>query len=195
MTDGLCERIERALAAADRPLTVQEVAAEVGCDRAAAEQIVWGSPDRFTWQPKGRWTLSDSKRSPAPPASEAEHDDARDALLAPPGAVELRAILLDNGSVLRVVRRPLDSPALFTVSQAGSDLQLVLNSSHELFAELPMPFDDEQPGGDYKRFAELLLAAWAVNEGNAPAGPSKRALEDARLMWGRALIKSFLSSP
>jgi hypothetical protein len=189
----LSGKIEELLAHADGPLTTREIAAGAGCEREAAEQVVWGSPDRFDWQPGGRWALAASKRSirGAPPAL--DHEDTRDAVLDPPGANELRAIVLGSGSVLRVVRRPLDSTAVFTVNQVGRDLQLVLNSAHEVFADLPMPFDDDGENGDYKRLLELLLAAWAVYEAEVPGGRMRRELEDARLMWGRTLIKSFLA--
>ncbi|HEY5941838.1 MAG TPA: hypothetical protein VIT89_03120 [Solirubrobacterales bacterium] len=194
MTGDLPRRIEELLAAAEGPLTTREIATGAGCEREAAEQVVWGSPDRFDWQPGGRWALAASKRSiqGAPPAP--DHEDTRDAVLDPPDATELRAIVLGSGSVLRVIRRPLDSTAVFTVNQVGRDLQLVLNSAHEVFADLPMPFDDECGSGDYKRLLELLLAAWAVYEAEVPGGGTmRRELEDARLMWGRTLIKSFLA--
>ncbi len=193
MTDDLLRRIEAAFAGPARALSTREVAAEVGCDRAQAEQVIWGSHERFAWQPGGRWTLIAPKPAVETAVFDPEQDDTRDAVLDPPGAVELRAITLRSGSVLRVSRRPLDSPAVYTVSQSGRDLQLVLNSAHEVFAELPMPFDDEGRGGDYKRLLELLLAAWAVHEGEIPAGASKRALEDTRMMWGRTLLKVFLT--
>lgn len=190
MSDDLLARIESALAA-KKALNTREIAATVGCQQDDAERVIWGSPDRFTWQPGGRWTLAAAKSSTRAPTVEPEHHDTRDAVLDPPGAVELRAIMLEGGGVLRVIRRPLDSSAFFTVKQVGSDLQLVLNSAHEVFADLPMPFDDEPNAGDYKRLVELLLAAWAIHEGDMPAGPSKRSLEDTRLMWGRSLSKVF----
>jgi hypothetical protein len=193
VADDLLDRIESVLASSGKGLSTREVAAAVGCDRARAEQLIWGSPERFAWQPGGRWTLTAPKSAVESADADPEQDDTRGAVLDPPGAVELRAITLGGGSVLRVSRRPLDSPAVYTVSQAGRDLQLVLNSAHEVFAELPMPFDDEDAGGDYKRLLELLLAAWAVHEGEVPAGAPKRALEDARMMWGRTLLKTFLS--
>jgi hypothetical protein len=192
VTEGLSRSIEELLAAAAGPLTTREIAVGVGCERAAAEQVVWGSPDRFDWQPGGRWTLAASKRSIQGASPTPAHEDTRDAVLDPPDATELRAIVLESGSVLRVVRRPLDTAAVFTVNQVGRDLQLVLNSAHEVFADLPMPFDEEG-GGDYKRLLELLLAAWAVYEAEVPTGTMRRELEDARLMWGRTLIKSFLA--
>jgi hypothetical protein len=185
----LLERVQATLASAEEPLTVRQVAAAVGCDQAEAEEVIWGSPDRFSWQPGGRWTTAAPKRTVPAVSVEAEHDDTRAALLDPPDAIELRAVTLADGRVLRVLRRPLDSAALFAVDQAGRDLRLVLNSSHEVFADLPLPFDEESSEGDHKRLVELLLAAWAMQEGEAPAGEPKRALEDTRLLWGRASSK------
>lgn len=193
MTEDLLRRIEALLAAADGPLTPREIAAGVGCEREVAEQVVWGSPDRFDWQPGGRWALAASKQSIGGAPATPGHEDTRDAVLDPPDATELRAIVLGSGSVLRVIRRPLDSAAVFTVKQAGRDLQLVLNSGHEVFADLPMPFEDEGGSGDYKRLLELLLAAWAIYEAEVPGETMRRGLEDARLMWGRTLVKSFLA--
>lgn len=193
MADDLLGRIEDVFAGSGRALSTREVATEVGCDRALAEQVIWGSPERFAWQPGGRWTLLAPKQAVEGTASDPAQDDTRDAVLDPPGAVELRAIMLGGGSVLRVSRRPLDSPAVYTVSQSGRDLQLVLNSAHDVFTELPMPFDEEDRDGDYKRLLELLLAAWAVHEGEIPDGAPKRALEDTRMMWGRTLLKVFLT--
>ena len=195
MTDDLSGRIEELLAGADEPLTTREIAAGAGCEREAAEQVVWGSPDRFDWQPGGRWAVAVSKQSIQEASPAPDHEDTRDAVLDPPDAMELRAIVLGSGSVLRVIRRPLDSTAVFTVNQVGRDLQLVLNSAHEVFVDLPMPFDDEGGSADYKRLLELLLAAWAVYEAEVPGGTMRRDLEDARLMWGRTLIKSFLAGP
>jgi len=195
VTDDLSGRIEELLAGADEPLTTREIAAGAGCEREAAEQVVWGSPDRFDWQPGGRWAVAVSKQSIQEASPAPDHEDTRDAVLDPPDAMELRAIVLGSGSVLRVIRRPLDSTAVFTVNQVGRDLQLVLNSAHEVFVDLPMPFDDEGGSADYKRLLELLLAAWAVYEAEVPGGTMRRDLEDARLMWGRTLIKSFLAGP
>ena len=193
MADQLLSRIEEVFASSGRALSPREVAAAVGCDLARAEQIIWSAPERFAWQPGGRWTLVAPKAAVESTGSGPEQDDTRGAVLDPPGAVELRAIALGGGGVLRVSRRPLDSPAVYTVNQSGRDLQLTLNSAHEVFVELPMPFDDEDAGGDYKRLLELLLAAWAVHEGEIPAGAPKRALEDTRMLWGRTLLKTFLS--
>lgn len=195
MADELLRRIEDVFASAEGALSTREVAAEVGCDLGVAEQVIWGSPDRFTWQPGGRWTLTAPKRSLPLMDSESSQDDTRSAVLDPPDAVELRAITLDSGRVLRVIRRPLDGPAVFTVRQIGSDLQLVLNAAHEVFAELPMPFDEENAEGDYKRLVELLLMAWAVHEGEAHSDAAKRTLEDIRLIWGRTLQKTFPTGP
>jgi hypothetical protein len=178
--------IEDALASASAPLTVHEIAEKVGFAPDEIAEVVWGLPQSFSWQPGGRWTLAVPKAM-APPMGESGHEDARSAVLSPQQGVELRAIRLESGNVLRVTRRPLDGTALFSVKALGSDLELVLNASHEAFARLPVPFDDEDEG-DYKHLVELLLAAWAIYEGECPSA-AKRSLEDARLFWGRRLIE------
>jgi len=167
------------------PLTVREIAKQLEVPPNEIAEVVWGSPQSFSWQPGGRWALAAPKSAVQPP-QEPSDDDALPAVLSPRGGVELRAIRLANGATLRVIRRPLDSAALFTVKAEGADLQLVLNSAHEAFERLPTPFEDGGDG-DYKALTELLLAAWAVHEAEAPTG-ARRALEDARLLWGRKLL-------
>lgn len=185
MSVDVSSEVEETLASSPSPLTVREIAEKVDIAADVVAEVVWGAPERFSWQPGGRWTLS-APKSTVLPAVEPDHQDARSAVLAPQDGVELRAIVLASGTVLRVVKRPLDSAALFTVKAAGSDLELVLNSAHEAFARLPVPFEGES--GDYKRLAELLLTAWAVYEGECPTA-ARRGLEDARLLWGRKLLE------
>jgi hypothetical protein len=188
VTRAVSARIEAVLAGATHALTIKEIAAEIGLDPDAVAQAIWDSPNRFSWQPGGRWILAAPKQSVRPPAVASEHDDTRPSLLSSQDGVELRAMTLASGATLRVSRRPLDTSAAFSVRATGRDLQLILNSSHEIFEDLPMPFDDEAGDGAYKRLVELLLTAWAVHEAETPPGASKRALEDARLMWGRSLL-------
>lgn len=186
MPPPVATEIENALTSAPAPLTVREIAKKVGVPPDEIAEVVWGSPESFSWQPGGRWTLAVPK-AVIPLMVKPGHEDVRPAVLSPQEGVELRAIRLASGAVLRVIRRPLDSTALFTVKTAGSDLELVLNASHEAFVDLPVPFDVDDEG-DYKRLVELLLAAWALYEGECPSA-ARRSLEDARLFWGRRLIE------
>ncbi len=179
-------RIEDALAASPGPLTVKEIASRLGVPPDEVAEAVWGEPQRFSWQPGGRWTRTGAKaRPPGRPGADSQ-EDARPAVISPQGGIELRAVKLASGATMRVTAQPLDSASFFTVRTEGSDLQLVLNSSHEVFATMTMPFA-EDGGGNFGTLAEILLAAWAVHEAEAPTG-AKRELEDARLFWGRRLL-------
>jgi hypothetical protein len=179
-------QIEEVLSASPGPLTVREIAAALGVPPDEVAEVVWGAPHRFSWQPEGRWTLAVVKAGLRPQPMGGEQEDAREAVIAPQSGVELRAMKLASGATLRVTARALDSASFFTVRSEGSDLQLVLNASHEVFEAMPMPFANKA-GGNFETLAELLLAAWAVHEAEAPAG-AKRELEDARLFWGRRLL-------
>ncbi len=182
MPEGNAERIVAVLSSAS-PLTVREIAAETGMAPDEVAEIVWSAPEGFHWQPGGRWTLA-APKAPVTVVGGSDYDDGRPAVLAPKDSVELRAIRLSTGETLRVVRRALDSAVPFTVKSEGADLQLILNAAHELFEQLPMPFEDGS--GDFKSLVELLLAAWAIQEAQAPAA-ARRSLEDARMLWGRRL--------
>lgn len=179
-------RIASALAASETPLTVREIAQSLGLPPNEVAEIVWGHPEEFSWQPGGRWSVS-APKTVARPQITADQDDTRTAVLSPHPGVELRAIRLTSGAILRVVHQPLDSGAFFTVRSEGADLQLIFNSIHEVFEDLPMPFEHEE-SRNYKRLVELVLAAWAVHEADAPTS-SRRSLEDARLFWGRRLLE------
>lgn len=65
---------------------------------------------------------------------------------------------------------------------------MTLNSTHELFASMPMPFIDSRHSS-YKELCEVLLSAWALYEDSLPGGATRRAAEDARHMWGRRSIE------
>ncbi|MBZ4611368.1 MULTISPECIES: hypothetical protein [Mycobacterium avium complex (MAC)] len=83
----------------------------------------------------------------------------------------------------------MDSDAFFTVRSAGNTITLTLNSTHELFIDMPTPFEDNEDDSPYKRLCELLLSAWVLYEDSLPGGSVKRAAEDARLLWGRRAIE------
>lgn len=187
--DDLGRRIEAALAVADAPITVLEVAERLGVTAHDVDRVIWGEPDRFVWQPGHRWALGAEKARPVAAIGNSSEEDARDRPLAPRGPVELRATTLASGVTLKVSRRPLDTHAVFTVKSVGNVIELILNSGHELFAELPMPFDDGLPEGDYQALAEVLLQAWALYEDSIPGGPSRRSAEETRLLWGRRIIE------
>ena len=171
-----------------KPLSVAEIALRLGCDVRECDAILWQSPDMFVWQPGHKWTVVNQK------AGNTRHfvTDAPDARsnmmsIATPG--ELRAITLSSGLNIVVNRLPLDSEAFFTVRSAGSNITLTLNASHELFANLPMPFDAQLENSDYKALCETLLSAWALFEDGLPVGSARRAMEDARLHWGRRAVE------
>lgn len=180
--------IVRVLENADKPLTVSEIAAAAGGDNREIDAILWQAPDRFVWQPGHRWTVANPKLRTL-------HDnitdvpDARSNLLSSNISRELRAVTLSNGLTINVNRRPLDSDALFTVRSAGNAITLTLNSMHELFSVLPMPFESGTSDAGYKELCEILLSAWALYEDSLPGGSTKRATEDARLLWGRRAIE------
>jgi hypothetical protein len=186
MESGVSDEIAELLAMT-RALTIRELAERLDRDGEIIADAVWSAPERFAWQPGGLWTLAAPKQAVSAPKPQPEEDDTRPAILTPPEGVELRAITLSNGATLRATRRPLDSSAVFAVRASGGDLELALNSDHEIFASLPMPFDEDVVDGDFRTLVEMLLVAWATHEGTAPPA-AKRSLEDARMMWGRALL-------
>jgi hypothetical protein len=102
---------------------------------------------------------------------------------------ELRAFTMSSGLTVSVNRRPLDSDAFFSVRSAGNKVTLTLNSTHELFADLPLPFEEGVKDEGFKELCEILLSAWALYEDSLPGGSAKRATEDARLLWGRRAIE------
>jgi hypothetical protein len=189
MDAELGTRIEEVLDRSDSALTSIEIAEALDAPLEEVDQAIWAQPDRFAWQPGHRWVLATAKASPSLGAQQG-HADSRGRPLVPREPVELRAITLESGAVLKVGRRALDTSALFSVRSQGTEVQLTFNSAHELFAEFPMPF--EEPGGPaagYKALLEILLEAWALHEDSLPPGTAKRALEDARLMWGRRALE------
>ena len=94
-----------------------------------------------------------------------------------------------SGIVIRVSRLPLDSDAFFSVRSAGNTVQLVINSTHELFAHLPMPFEEDSQEISFKALVEVLLQGWALYEDGVSGRQARRAMEDLRLLWGRRAVE------
>jgi len=187
----LSQRIAGVLAASGVPLTSFQIAERLEIPVENVIRALWEEPQRYAWQPGHRWALAATKRKLDPRTIEQDYEDARPRLLLPQDSTELRAITLASGITLKVIRRPLDTLALFSVRAQGNEVELVLNSANELFSEFPMPFEERDASDADKRLLELLLEAWALKEGDAPPGAAKRALEDVRLMWGRKAVELF----
>ena len=94
-----------------------------------------------------------------------------------------------GGLSVRVSKRPLDSDAMFTVRSRGNVVELTLNSTHEIFVAFEMPFERHAGQTNGAGLIEVLLAAWALYEDSVPGGPSRRAVEDIRLLWGRRALE------
>lgn len=182
------DAITQVLMEAGEPLSVAEIADKVGGDVRECDTLLWQTPEKFLWQPGHKWTVANEKtRAMIAPMTDVP--DARAQLVAANGPRQLRALTLSSGVVISVTRRPLDSDAFFSVRSAGNTVTLTLNSAHELFTTLPMPFDDRSDDASYKELCEVLLSAWALYEDGLPGGSTKRATEDARLLWGRRVIE------
>jgi len=178
--------IVNVLKKSSEPLSVSEIAARTGAAIDECDGALWRAPERFVWQPGHRWTLATPKaRASRQCVDEA---DVRSNTMVEHSPRELRALTLSSGLTIAVNRRPIDSDAFFSVRSAGSTITLTLNSTHELFADLPTPFDSVQDEVGYKELCEILLSAWALYEDGLPGGSAKRATEDARLLWGRRTI-------
>jgi hypothetical protein len=181
--EELTQSVERALLEASRPLSMGEIAKEIGAEVPDVDQCLWTQPDRFIWQPGHRWALAEGK---APFFEEASLGDELEEARSTDGegVRELRATTLANGLEFRVIAEPSDAEAFFTVRAGGAVLSLVVNSSHELFRDYPLPFsDDDRPWGA-RALLELLLESWALHEGGATSG-DRRRLEETRMLWGR----------
>ncbi|WP_156671058.1 MULTISPECIES: hypothetical protein [unclassified Mycobacterium] len=182
------EEIVRVLRQAAMPLSAAEIATALGGEVRECDAILWQDPQQFVWQPGHKWMLasvkSHSRRALPADAPNARSDNATAA-----APRQLRALTLSSGVVIAVDRRPLDSDAFFTVRSAGNKITLTLNSTHELFIDMPTPFEDNADSSPYKRLCEVFLSSWALYEDSLPGGSIKRATEDARLLWGRRVIE------
>lgn len=186
--------IVRALRESLTPLSVADIASKTGGDIRSCDAILWQNPEQFVWQPGHRWTLARSK-SHVPRINMATAQDARSSESAA-GALQnqLRALTLASGLTIAVDRRSLDSDAFFSVRSNGNRISLTFNSSHEIFSELPLPFDASREDTPYKALCEMLLGAWALYEDGLPEGQVRRAAQDARLLWGRRVIEMLRES-
>lgn len=182
--------IIRALYEAGEPLSVVEIASRLGGDVRECDALLWQNPGEFVWQPGQKWTTANNKE-PDSRDDQVDAPDARSSMMTATGPKELRAFTMSSGLTVAVHRRPLDSDAFFTVRSAGNTITLTLNSTHEVFIDLPLPFDAETSGETeaYKELCEILLSAWALYEDGLPGGSTKRATEDARLLWGRRVVE------
>lgn len=182
------EQIAGLLSSASTPLLAAEIASALDCDVRECDAILWQDPQRFVWQPGHKWTLASGK-SQLPRITQDDVPDARVNAISSTAPRALRALMLSSGVEISVKRRPLDSDAFFTVRSAGNTITVTLNSTHELFVEMPTPFEENQDRSPYKELCEILLSAWALYEDSLPGGSIKRATEDARLLWGRRVIE------
>lgn len=183
--------VAETLSEATGALDALEIASITGLDLRDVDRCLWDRPDLFVWQPGHRWSLRQGKKRPA--AKPVPAVDVRREPLVARDSHELRATTLASGMTLRVQQQPLDSDALFSVRSSGSTITLIMNSAHELFGDLPMPFA-QQASEPFARLVEILLGAWALHEDGVPSGSTRRALEDTRLMWGRRTIELLRNS-
>lgn len=180
--------ISAALQDAEEPLTVSEIAMRTGSEVRECDAILWQNPDRFVWQPGQKWTVANTKERRSI-ADRVDVPDTRSNMMATATPKQLRAFTMASGLTVAVNRRPLDSDAFFTVRSAGNAITLTLNSTHELFAHLPVPFETSGADANFRDVCEVLLTAWALYEDGLPGGSAKRGTEDARLLWGRRAIE------
>ncbi|MDG5771675.1 hypothetical protein QA798_17200 [Mycolicibacterium fortuitum] len=185
---SISDDIATVLKESPEPLTVGEIAARTGGVVSECDAALWGAPERFVWQPGHRWTAANPK-SRAQRKNIGGQPDVRSNVMSAHAPRELRALTLSSGLTIAVNRHPIDTDAFFTVRSAGNTITLTLNSTHELFAELPTPFEVGQDEASYKQLCEILLSAWALYEDGLPGGSARRVTEDARLLWGRRAIE------
>lgn len=191
--DDVVTRVSKALADATEPLTVRDLAAITGFDDRECDSALWDHPEVFAWQPGHRWCLvSPSLRGrggASPRGVGSRVRDVRSQPLEPRVATELKAITLSTGTQLRVRCRSLDSDAVFSVRGIGSNLELTLNSTHEVFDGSPLPFVQADDEAGYKKLLEILLKAWALHEDGTMIEKERRALQETRLLWGRRVYE------
>ncbi|QZY29685.1 hypothetical protein [Nocardioides coralli] len=172
-------------------MTVPQLAAATGLAEREVDALLWGSPQSFVWQPGHKWGLKSSKRRPGSvDSAKVEVVDSKSELLAAKPAKDLGARTLSNGLTIQFRRRALDTDAFFAVKSSGNTIELTLNSTHEIFDYLPIPYDDDDSDhSPYRELVETLLSAWALHEDGASTPSARRQLVDDRLFWGRRAIE------
>lgn len=180
--------VVRILRNSPTPLTVADIALEAGAHVRTCDALLWDNPEHFVWQPGHKWALartrSHVRRADLPVAPDVRSQDAASSPQSP-----LRALTLSSGLIVKVGRRPLDTDAFFVVRSVGNQIMLTLNSGHEVFADLPLPFENSSEDDPYKSLCEVLLTAWALYEDGIPEGATRRSAQDARLFWGRRVVE------
>lgn len=190
---AMLDDIVRILAGSPAPLTVADIAREAGSDIRTCDAILWDNPQRFVWQPGHKWAVAKT-RSHLPRSDLPLTPDSRSTDTTGAARKQLRAVTLSSGLTIAVDRDPLDSDTFFSVRSIGDRIALTLNSGHEVFTELPTPFEGTSEEFSYKKLCEVLLSAWALYEDGLPEGSARRGAQDARLFWGRRVVEMLRES-
>lgn len=103
---------------------------------------------------------------------------------------ERSASCVSDGIGYRFRIGSLDSPAVFSVSRDGAEIEVVLNRDHHFVKRFAIERDD------WKQPAVLtLLAAWARYELEQPDTKRSRFASDARIDWGRVARRLLVVDP
>lgn len=181
------DQILEVLRGAGRPLSPEQIASELDVSVADIDEILWSDTDRFQWQPGHLWSIGKEKtRTPDAPRNLVP-SDVRGGTRKGRDTVELRAIVLDDGTRLRISKRPLDGEALFSSRRHGADLEIVMNSAHDVFDSHEIPFANDEEKGSSGDLLELFIEAWALFEDSMDGTQAKRTIEDARRLIGRRM--------
>lgn len=179
----LSDDIEQMLRSAAQPLSVDAIATALELDPQMVYRRIWQEPLRYAWQPGNRWALASEKQGPAEHSLELAAS-ADSALAREPGEI-LGGKTVGEGIEFCVSHQALDTKAVFTVRSLGNRINLVLNSSHEIFDEAPLPFDDSVHSEvGYRRLLEVLLIAWTLYA-DGENQVDKRKVEEINYLWGR----------
>lgn len=183
---GLGDRIEAALREEGLPLTTLELAERLDVEEPDVHRLVWDETERFVWQPGHRWYLARPKDPQDQTTFERDLPDSAE-LIRPGTTRPLHARTLANGLSLVVRARPIDSEALFTLQSQGNEIALNLNSAHQAFERLPLPFQEGSEASPFKVLLELMIEAWGIYESDLNGDAERRAAQQARFGWGRSL--------
>ncbi len=185
MTSG--DQIAQLLEKADEPMSDEAIASFLKVSVEEVDQVLWSDPHRFHWHAGGLWALAKEKAKPPLEPVDSRPVDVRTVEgRLKEGKVELRAIVLDDGTSLKVSKKPLDGEVLFIPRRFGSELEIVINSAHDALGSHPVPFAEEKEGSAGE-LLELLIEAWALVEDSMEGTQAKRGLEDARSLMGRRM--------